>query len=294
MEMISWSNQSPDPQDLPSSPTNPSPAVTQPRKPRHRWTPSRNHLSILERLFKQGTGTPNKQRIKEIATDLVQYGEISEANVYNWFQNRKAKEKKLMSQSGSAHLRHDGEAEIEAVAPREKRRRMDIDEIINPRPSRLSQELEGAKSTVKTEADVDLDEQNAVTEEGSRDNICATNLEGKERRRSFSETDAKRTKTDENCDEEEVDLLLKLKDPVQDLDELCLRGGLPIPFYKVQSTPHKSTQYLYTATVQICTLRNERSAVGTPSVDYNEAKVSAASRMLGRLYLERSRLYSNA
>lgn len=61
---------------------------------RQRWTPSQHQLQILERLFDQGSGTPNKQRIKEITAELSQHGPISETNVYNWFQNRKARAKR--------------------------------------------------------------------------------------------------------------------------------------------------------------------------------------------------------
>ncbi|KAH8960195.1 hypothetical protein BDL97_06G119800 [Sphagnum fallax] len=61
---------------------------------RQRWTPSQNQLQILERLFEQGNGTPSKQRIKEITTELMQHGHVGETNVYNWFQNRKARAKR--------------------------------------------------------------------------------------------------------------------------------------------------------------------------------------------------------
>lgn len=61
---------------------------------RQRWTPSQHQLQILEKLFEQGSGTPNKVRIKEITAELSQHGAISETNVYNWFQNRKARAKR--------------------------------------------------------------------------------------------------------------------------------------------------------------------------------------------------------
>ncbi|KAL4300437.1 hypothetical protein AHAS_Ahas17G0200800 [Arachis hypogaea] len=59
---------------------------------RQRWTPTPLQLQILERIFDEGNGTPNKQKIKEITLELGQHGQISETNVYNWFQNRRARD----------------------------------------------------------------------------------------------------------------------------------------------------------------------------------------------------------
>ena len=73
---------------------------------RQRWTPSQTQLQILEKLFQQGNGTPSKQRIKEISVELSQYGQISETNVYNWFQNRKARAKRKQQHK-------EGESEVE-------------------------------------------------------------------------------------------------------------------------------------------------------------------------------------
>jgi hypothetical protein len=55
-----------------------------------RWIPSQNQLQILKNLYEQGNGTPNKQRLREITTELIQHGHVQETNVYNWFRNRKA------------------------------------------------------------------------------------------------------------------------------------------------------------------------------------------------------------
>ncbi|KAK7394233.1 hypothetical protein VNO78_14755 [Psophocarpus tetragonolobus] len=61
---------------------------------RQRWTPTAMQLQILERIFDQGTGTPSKEKIKEITAELTHHGHISETNVYNWFQNRRARSKR--------------------------------------------------------------------------------------------------------------------------------------------------------------------------------------------------------
>ncbi|KAD7117724.1 hypothetical protein R6Q59_013760 [Mikania micrantha] len=79
---------------------------------RQRWTPTPVQLQILERLFDQGNGTPSKQKIKEITSELSQHGQISETNVYNWFQNRRARSKR--KQQGSApNNNNNGESEVE-------------------------------------------------------------------------------------------------------------------------------------------------------------------------------------
>lgn len=86
---------------------------------RQRWTPTPLQLQILERIFDEGTGTPNKQKIKDITNELGQHGPISETNVYNWFQNRRARSKR--KQLGSTS--NNAEADTEVESPKEKKTR---------------------------------------------------------------------------------------------------------------------------------------------------------------------------
>ncbi|KAL3829756.1 hypothetical protein ACJIZ3_018558 [Penstemon smallii] len=84
----------------------------------HRWTPTPMQLQILERIFDQGTGNPNKPKIKQIATELSQHGPISESNVYNWFQNRRARSKrkqKVTPTNNSYNINGESEVETELV-----------------------------------------------------------------------------------------------------------------------------------------------------------------------------------
>ncbi|XP_061351881.1 WUSCHEL-related homeobox 13-like [Gastrolobium bilobum] len=61
-----------------------------------RWTPTLKQLQILGRIFEEGKGMgiTNKEKIKEITTELSQHGQISESNIYNWFQNKRARLKR--------------------------------------------------------------------------------------------------------------------------------------------------------------------------------------------------------
>lgn len=92
---------------------------------RQRWTPSQNQLQILEKLFDQGNGTPHKTRLKEITAELSQHGQIAETNVYNWFQNRKARAKRKQQMVCT----RDGESEVDTDndSPKEKKPKFDKD-----------------------------------------------------------------------------------------------------------------------------------------------------------------------
>ncbi|CAB4294728.1 unnamed protein product [Prunus armeniaca] len=88
---------------------------------RQRWTPTPVQLQILERLFEQGNGTPSKQKIKEITSELSQHGQISETNVYNWFQNRRARSKRKQQNAACNHA--ESEVETEVDSPKDKKTR---------------------------------------------------------------------------------------------------------------------------------------------------------------------------
>ncbi|RZC24159.1 WUSCHEL-related homeobox 8-like isoform X3 [Glycine soja] len=82
---------------------------------RQRWTPTAMQLQILERIFDQGIGTPTKEKIKEITNELSQHGQISETNVYNWFQNRRARSKrKQQNVAPSANAESEVETEVDS------------------------------------------------------------------------------------------------------------------------------------------------------------------------------------
>ncbi|KAB5556705.1 hypothetical protein DKX38_007614 [Salix brachista] len=87
---------------------------------RQRWTPTPVQLQILERIFDQGNGTPSKQKIKEITSELSQHGQISETNVYNWFQNRRARSKRKQLVSSSNNAESEVETEVDSLNEKKK------------------------------------------------------------------------------------------------------------------------------------------------------------------------------
>jgi len=90
---------------------------------RQRWTPTQMQLQILESIFDQGNGTPSKQKIKDITAELSQHGQISETNVYNWFQNRRARSKR--KQAASLPNNAESEAEGDEDSPTDKKPKSD-------------------------------------------------------------------------------------------------------------------------------------------------------------------------
>lgn len=93
---------------------------------RHRWTPSHSQLQILESLFWKGGGTPNKQRLKEITAELSKHGPIQETNVYNWFQNRKARARRKKQNPLSTDS--DGETDEDDQQKKKIREDKDVEE----------------------------------------------------------------------------------------------------------------------------------------------------------------------
>ncbi|CAN8292199.1 unnamed protein product [Cochlearia groenlandica] len=86
---------------------------------RHRWTPTSTQLMMLESVYEEGSGTPNPRKIKEIATDLSEHGQITEKNVYNWFQNRRARSKRKQPQRSNNG--HNEDAAVTTTTEEERR-----------------------------------------------------------------------------------------------------------------------------------------------------------------------------
>ena len=60
-----------------------------------RWQPTTAQLERLEQLFAIDTTTPRREKLKQVTEELSALGPIQECNVFNWFQNKKSRLKKL-------------------------------------------------------------------------------------------------------------------------------------------------------------------------------------------------------
>ncbi|CAA7040927.1 unnamed protein product [Microthlaspi erraticum] len=61
--------------------------------PKPRWNPKPEQIRILESIFNSGTVNPPRDEIQRIRIRLQEYGQIGDANVFYWFQNRKSRAK---------------------------------------------------------------------------------------------------------------------------------------------------------------------------------------------------------
>ncbi|GMN38771.1 hypothetical protein TIFTF001_007998 [Ficus carica] len=59
-----------------------------------RWSPTPEQLMALQELYRRGKRTPTAQQIQEITAKLRRFGKIEGKNVFYWFQNHKARDKK--------------------------------------------------------------------------------------------------------------------------------------------------------------------------------------------------------
>ncbi|KAJ4821632.1 Wuschel homeobox protein [Rhynchospora pubera] len=74
-------------------------------EPKPRWNPKPEQIRILEAIFNAGMVNPPREEIRKIRLQLQQYGQVGDANVFYWFQNRKSrtknKQRHLISRANS-------------------------------------------------------------------------------------------------------------------------------------------------------------------------------------------------
>jgi Sec7-like guanine-nucleotide exchange factor len=69
-----------------------------------RWNPTKEQISMLENLYKQGIKTPSAEEIQQITARLRVYGHIEGKNVFYWFQNHKARQRQKQKQENMAYF----------------------------------------------------------------------------------------------------------------------------------------------------------------------------------------------
>ncbi|KAK4361165.1 hypothetical protein RND71_020117 [Anisodus tanguticus] len=62
-------------------------------EPKPRWNPRPEQIRILEAIFNSGMVNPPRDEIRKIREKLQEYGQVGDANVFYWFQNRKSRSK---------------------------------------------------------------------------------------------------------------------------------------------------------------------------------------------------------
>ncbi|KAL8511564.1 hypothetical protein ACS0TY_018097 [Phlomoides rotata] len=63
-------------------------------EPKPRWNPRPEQIRILEAIFNSGmVNPPRDHEIRKIRARLQEYGQVGDANVFYWFQNRKSRSK---------------------------------------------------------------------------------------------------------------------------------------------------------------------------------------------------------
>uniref|UniRef100_A0A803LLR2 Homeobox domain-containing protein n=1 Tax=Chenopodium quinoa TaxID=63459 RepID=A0A803LLR2_CHEQI len=62
-------------------------------EPKPRWNPKPEQIRILEAIFNSGMVNPPRDEIRRIRAQLQEYGQVGDANVFYWFQNRKSRSK---------------------------------------------------------------------------------------------------------------------------------------------------------------------------------------------------------
>nr|XP_043611605.1 LOW QUALITY PROTEIN: WUSCHEL-related homeobox 8-like [Erigeron canadensis] len=74
--------------------------------PKPRWNPKPEQIRILESIFNSGTVNPPREEIRKIREQLQEYGQVGDANVFYWFQNRKSRTKQKNRHTQKSQINH--------------------------------------------------------------------------------------------------------------------------------------------------------------------------------------------
>nr|GLL31033.1 WUSCHEL-related homeobox 3-like [Ipomoea trifida] len=71
-----------------------------------RWSPTPEQIMILEEMYQKGLRSPNTSQIQMLSAHLSLYGKIEGKNVYYWFQNHKARDRKKLKKRLNKQVHH--------------------------------------------------------------------------------------------------------------------------------------------------------------------------------------------
>ncbi|MQL73043.1 hypothetical protein Taro_005385 [Colocasia esculenta] len=87
-------------------------------EPKPRWNPKPEQIRILEAIFNSGMVNPPRDEIRRIRAQLQEYGQVGDANVFYWFQNRKCRSKQKQRHLQAARLQQPRNPTGNAAPPR--------------------------------------------------------------------------------------------------------------------------------------------------------------------------------
>ncbi|KAK7302873.1 hypothetical protein RJT34_13770 [Clitoria ternatea] len=111
-------------------------------EPKPRWNPKPEQIRILEAIFNSGMVNPPRDEIRKIRAQLQEYGQVGDANVFYWFQNRKSRSKhKLRHVQNSKNLQNPEPQQQNLVS---------LPQITAPSSSSSSSEKSSPKEAIPT------------------------------------------------------------------------------------------------------------------------------------------------
>ncbi|XP_027933466.1 WUSCHEL-related homeobox 9-like [Vigna unguiculata] len=109
-------------------------------EPKPRWNPKPEQIRILEAIFNSGMVNPPRDEIRKIRAQLQEYGQVGDANVFYWFQNRKSRSKHKLR-----HLQNSKNQNLEA-----QQNPTSLPQITAPSSSSSSSEKSSPKELIPT------------------------------------------------------------------------------------------------------------------------------------------------
>ncbi|XP_014506392.1 WUSCHEL-related homeobox 9-like [Vigna radiata var. radiata] len=111
-------------------------------EPKSRWNPKPEQIRILEAIFNSGMVNPPRDEIRKIRVQLQEYGQVGDANVFYWFQNRKSRSKNKLR-----HIQNSKNHNTETQA-----NLLSLSQIIPPSTSSSSSDKSSSKELVHPNA----------------------------------------------------------------------------------------------------------------------------------------------